>query len=383
MMLLAFAAEAGAEASSGLSPWWFLVAILMIAFNAFFVAAEFSLVASRRVKLEPLVDQGSRSAARALAALSDLQRQLAGAQLGITLTSLVLGLVGEPVVAHYLEIVIERFFEVPASLLHTISLTISLTIVVFLHMVIGEMVPKNLALASPEKSLLWIAPANNVYLVLFHPLIWSLNALSEVMLRALGFEVADEIHTVHTAEEFGKLVDASRAEGRLEELEHTMLSGALDFGERHVSAVMVPRSQVVSVSSSMTLAQIEAAVVESGHTRLLMVGGTIDDVRGWVHAKDLLRLPIDAQEQRLPIETVRQVMFVEHGLPLDEVLGKMRASHVHFCVVRSDKRTLGIVTLEDVLEELVGEIEDETDPVDDAVSEAGLDGVGDIPAGLK
>ena len=362
MILLAFT-EAAEEAGSGYSPWWLVVALLMIALNAFFVAAEFSLVASRRVKLEPLVEAGSRSAARALTAMSDLQRQLAGAQLGITLTSLVLGLVGEPVVANYLEILIEQFFEIPSSLLHTISFVISLIIVVFLHMVIGEMVPKNLALASPEKALLWIAPANQAYLWLFHPLIWLLNEISEIMLRALGFEVAEEIHTVHTAEEFGKLVDASRAEGHLEEFEHTMLSGALDFGERHVSAVMVPRSQVVSVSASMTLAEIESVVVESGHTRLLMVGETIDDVRGWIHAKDLLRLPIDAQPEKLPIETVRQVMLLEHGLPLDEVLGRMRQGHVHFGVVRSGDRTLGIVTLEDVLEELVGEIEDETDHV--------------------
>ncbi len=361
VFFLAFA-EAG-ESSSSYSLWWLVVGALMIALNAFFVAAEFSLVASRRVKIEPLVEEGSRSAARALAALSDLQRQLAGAQLGITLTSLVLGVVTEPVVAHYIEIPIERFFDVPSGLLHTISLTLSLGIVVFFHMVIGEMVPKNLALASPEKALLWIAPANNLYLVLFHPLIWVLNEISEVLLRALGFEVAEEIHTVHTAEEFGKLVDASRADGRLEEFEHTMLSGALDFGERRVSAVMVPRSKVVSVSASMTLAEIEATVVESGHTRLLMVGGTIDDVRGWVHAKDLLRLPLEAQDQKLPIESVRQVVLVEHGLPLDDVLSRMRASHVHFCVVRSAQRTLGIVTLEDVLEELVGDIEDETDQV--------------------
>lgn len=358
-----------AEGTAGYSPWWLVVALLMIALNAFFVAAEFSLVASRRVKLELMVENGSRAAARALVAMSDLQRQLAGAQLGITLTSLVLGLVGEPVVAHYLEIAIERFVDVPAGLLHTISLVISLSIVVFLHMVIGEMVPKNLALASPEKALLWIAPANRVYLMLFHPLIWVLNALSEVLLKALGFEVADEIHTVHTAEEFGKIVDASRAEGHLEEFEHTMLSGALDFGERHVSAVMVPRSQVVSVSASMSLAKIEAAIVESGHTRLVMVGETIDDVRGWVHAKDLLRLPLEAQSEKLPVESVRKVMFVEHGLALDDVLNRMRSRHVHFCVVRSEDRTLGIVTLEDLLEELVGEIEDETDHVDDHSSQ--------------
>ncbi len=353
-----------AEDAGNYSPWLLVVGLLMIAVNAFFVAAEFALVASRRVRVELMVEEGTRGSGRALEALSDLQRQLAGAQLGITISSLVLGLVGEPVVAQYLESAIGVFFDVPSAILHSISFTVALAIVVFLHMVIGEMVPKNVALAFPERSLLWLIPINNAYLTLFGPLIWFLNALSVVLLKACGFEPADEIATVHTAEEFGKIVDASRDVGNLEELEHTMLSGALDFGERHVSAVMVPRSKVVSVGLPMTLAEIERVVVTSGHTRLLVVGETIDDVRGWVHAKDLLRFPKEAQNHRLPMESIRNLLLIEHGLPLDEVLGRMRNAHVHFCVVRSeDERTLGIVTLEDLLEELVGEIEDETDPV--------------------
>ncbi len=359
--VMIWAVEAG-ESAHALSGWWLLVSAVLIVFNAFFVAVEFALVGSRRVKLESMVEVGNKRAATALEQLGDLQTQLAGAQLGITLVALVLGIVGEPVVAQYVERFLGNYVSLPSGIIHTIAFAIALTFVVFNHMVLGEMVPKNLALVEPERALLWLAPINRVYMWLFMPVIWFVNVISNVAVRALGFELTDEIATVHTAEEFGKLVDASHLEGQLEEFEHTLLSGALDFGERHVSAVMVPRSKVVSVKRTMTVAEIEQVVVESGHSRLLVVGATIDESIGVVHAKDLLLLPPESLDEVLPLELVRNVMYVAHGRPLDEVMVRMRSDRRHFGVVRGPKgSTLGIVTLEDILEELVGEIEDETD----------------------
>ncbi|MEE9413638.1 MAG: hemolysin family protein [Acidimicrobiales bacterium] len=351
-----------AEEAAALSPWLLLVALAMVVLSAFFVASEFALIASRRERLESRADNGDRRVSRSLEAMGDLQQQLAGAQLGITVSSIVIGLIGEPIVAQLVEQAIEGVVSIPASVLHVVSVAVALTMVVFVHMVFGEMVPKNLTIADPEKALLALAPFSLAIVKFFRPLIWALNAMSVVIVKAMGLEPATEIGTALTAQEFSRLVDASHEEGHLVEFEHALLSGALDFGERHVSAVMVPRSEVVSVSRSMSVAEIEKVVVDSGHSRLLVAGNDLDEVVGVVHAKDMLRLPVEAQNSPLPLEMVRKVLLVSHDQRLEEVLLQMRHARQHFAAVGGPAgRTLGVVTLEDVLEELVGEIEDETD----------------------
>ncbi|MDH3706914.1 MAG: hemolysin family protein [Acidimicrobiia bacterium] len=337
-----------------------VASVLMLAVNGFFVAVEFALLGSRRPRLEAQADDGRR-ARRALASMGDLSRQIGGAQLGITIASLVLGFLAEPALAVLIEDAV-GFAELPSGLLHTISFVVALTIVTTLHMVIGEMVPKNVAIAEPERSLLVLAGPHHLFVELMRPLIWLVNVSAVVIVKALGFEITDEIRSAHTAEEFHVIVRTALDEGQIEEFDHNLLSGALEFGERTVAAVMVPYDEVVSVSRQMTLAEVEAVLVSSGHSRLPVLGAGVDDVLGYVHAKDLLRIGADGHDEPVPLETIRRMLKVPSTSKIEDLLLQMRQSRLHFAVVHdAARRTVGIVTLEDVLEELVGEIADESD----------------------
>jgi CBS domain containing-hemolysin-like protein len=338
-----------------------LVALLLLVANAFFVATEFALISSRSAKIEALVSEDRRGSRRALSALGDLQRQLGGTQLGITLASLALGLIAEPTVAALIEPRLESI-GLAEDLLHPLALTISLAIVVFFHIVLGEMVPKNVAIAGPERTLLLLAPIHHGFVTLTGPIILRLIDFSGIVVRMLGYQVVDELTTANTASEFGRIVDASRRQGLIEELEHAMLTGALDFAGRLTAAAMVPRESLVTVTPRMSAVEVEAVIVSSGLSRLLVVGADTDDVLGFIHAKDLLRLPPEAQDRPLPRELIRTVLVVPQHRSLRELLATMRLSRSHIAVVAGpDGRSLGIVTLEDVLEELVGEIRDESD----------------------
>jgi CBS domain containing-hemolysin-like protein len=341
--------------------WAIVLAIVLLVANGFFVAVEFALIASRRTKLETDADAGSVTARLALTATRELSLQLAGAQLGITMASLGLGAVAEPAIAGLVEDAIEPFAELPSGLLHSISFTLALMIVVFLHLVIGEMVPKNAALAAPEQTMRWLAVPNRIYVTLFRPLIHALNALANAGVRLLGIEPRDELAVAHTAEELSGMLAASREEGLIEELAHDLLSGALDFGERPLRSVMMPRERVVSVPRTTTVAEAEAVTVASGVSRLLVTGRDLDDIVGFVHVKDLLTVPTEGRDRPLPLSRIRSVLFVAPDRPLDEVLLAMRRGRAHVAVVRSAGRTLGVATLEDVVEELVGDIRDESD----------------------
>ena len=229
-------------------------------------------------------------------------------------------------------------------------------------MVIGEVVPKNLALAGPERALLWMAPVSRAYLRIFRPIVWLLQRLANAGVRLLKVEPRDELTSAHTAEELAVMVAESHEGGLIESFAHDLLAGVLDFGDRDVSSVMVPRDDVVAVSRGQTVAEIEQVVVRSGHSRLPVVDADVDAVLGFVHAKDLLTLPPEAHGQPLPLRIVRRMLVVPADRSLEDLLLSMRRARIHFAVVVDDaRRTLGVVTLEDLLEELVGDILDETD----------------------
>lgn len=340
-----------------------LAAAALLVANGFFVAVEFAALASRRTKLEAMAAGGSAPARVALGSIRHLNLQLAGAQLGITMASLVLGYVAEPALAGLIESTIELVVEVPEQLLQSVGFVTALLIVVFLHMVIGEMAPKNIALADPERTLLALALPNRLYMAVFGPLLRVLNAVANAGVRLLGVEPRDELATAASAQELAVMLAASREEGLIEEMAHRLLSGALDLGDRTIAGVMVPREQVVHLPTSATSADAEALVVASGHTRLVVTGaGGVDDVLGFVHAKDLLTIPREARQRALPLTRIRQVLILGEGTSLDDALLAMQQARLHLAVVQSsDGRTLGAVTLEDVIEELVGDIRDESD----------------------
>jgi CBS domain containing-hemolysin-like protein len=337
---------------------------VLVLVNGFFVGFEFAMVGSRRSRLEEMAAEGNRRARAALDASSDLTMQLAGAQLGVTMASLGIGAFGEPTLAHLVEGPLEAL-PLPHGVVEPLGFVIGLGIVVFFHMVIGEVVPKNLALAGPERSLLLMAPLSRAYLRVFRPLVWLLQRLANAGVRLLRVEPRDEITSAHTASELAAMVAESHEEGLIEEFAHDLLAGVLDFGDRDVSSVMVPRDEVVTVSRGDTVAAIEQVVVRSGHSRLPVVDTDVDAVLGFVHAKDLLTLPPETHDEPLPLRIVRRMLVVTRDRSLEDLLLGMRRARIHFAVVvDGDRRTAGVVTLEDLLEELVGDILDETDRQD-------------------
>ena len=351
--------------------WPFLVIVVLLAINGFFVALEFALVGSRRSRLEPLAESGDRSAIRALAAMKELSIQLAGAQLGITVASLVLGLVGEPAVAHLLVSLAQHVSWIPHAWIHPIAAVLGLLIIVFAHMVLGEMVPKNLTLTHPESVLKIVSRPNRLYLLVARPLVIILNWLGNLGVRLCGVEPRDELSESHTAEELAVLVSVSKEEGAITGFSAELLAGVLEFAGRTVASVMVDRPNVAAVSIEATPRELEEAVRTLGHTRLLVVGdGGIDDPRGFIHAKDLLSVSeMDLDETFSPL-MMRRALRVPREQHLKELLLDMRTSRVHFALVANDdESTAGIVTLDDILEELVGDVADELEPRDSPTAE--------------
>jgi CBS domain containing-hemolysin-like protein len=338
-----------------------LLAAVLLVLNALFVANEFSLVASRPTRLETLDKEGDARARFALQSSRDLPLQLASSQLGITICSLGLGAVAEPSVIQAIEHLLSPF-SIPDGVSQVIGVVVGLGLVVFLHMVFGELVPRYLALADPERALLRLSIFNRVYVVLFRPFTRVVQALGNAGTRLLGVQPRVDLISAHTADEISRMLAESHEEGLIEETAHDLLSGALDFGDRPVSQVLVQRAEITFLSRLTTVAEAEQQVVASGHSRLLVSGRDVDDIIGFVHAKDLLTVPAEARDRPLPLALIRRVLMLPEQQPLDEVLVAMRRSRTHVgVVIDNERRVLGLATLEDVLEVLVGDIRDESD----------------------
>jgi magnesium and cobalt exporter, CNNM family len=279
------------------------------------------------------------------------------------MASLGLGAVAEPALADLIESAVEALgFDLPDGLVHGIGFALALAIVVFLHMVLGEMVPKGLALAAPERTLLVLSGPNRVYVTVFRPVIRALNALANAGVRALGVEPRDELATAHTPEELARLLAESREEGILGDTAHELMAGALRFGGRDVGSVLVPRDSVVALDRAATVAEAERLVVESGVSRLLVLGDDGRAVIGFVHAKDLLTVPPAARARPIPLARIRRVLVLDEAMPLDRALVEIRRARTHVAAVLDpERRFVGLVTLEDVLESVVGDIIDESD----------------------
>jgi CBS domain containing-hemolysin-like protein len=338
-----------------------LAAVVLLAVNAFFVAVEFALVASRRTRLEQLAADGSARARAALASVRDLPFMLSASQLGVTLASLGLGFVAEPTVAHLVETPLS-WGGLPDGAVHAIALVIALTIVTFFHSVVGELGPKNVAIADPDRAALWLALPMRGFTVVFRPLIRVLNLLASAGLRLLRVDSPSTLDSLATGDELAGMLAASRDEGLLDEVEHRLMTGALGFPARTVRSVMVPRDDVVAVRAGTPVDAVELVAARNGHSRLPVYGRDLDEVLGYVHAKDLLALPVASRRRPLPRPLVRRMLTVPTDRTLMDMLLTMRRTRLHFAVVLDGAgRVAGIATLEDVLESLVGDIRDEHD----------------------
>ena len=345
--------------------WPFVIILVLLAVNGFFVALEFALVGSRSSRLEPLADSGDRSAARALAAMRDLNAQLAGAQLGITIASLLLGMLGEPAIAHLLATPIEHLPKIPEGWVHPIATVIALLIVVFAHMVFGEMVPKNITLSRPEATLRVLTGPNRPYLILARPFVTVLNVAANAGVRMFGVEPRDELVSAHTSQELAVLVAASKEGGVIPDTAAAILSGVLDFGGREVRSMMVERDAISTVSARDTTLDAERLFAASLHTRLIVVGeGGAEDVRGFLHAKDLLTIDRSVMTSTTVGEITRSLPVAVADSTVEPVMLAMQATGVHIAkVVDPDSGSMvGIVTLDDLLGGLLNELTSEGDP---------------------
>ncbi|MFF3768484.1 hemolysin family protein [Streptomyces sp. NPDC001922] len=332
-----------------------LFALLLVLGNGFFVGAEFALVSVRRSQIDPLAAEGSARARTVIQGLESLPQMMAAAQFGITVCSLTLGAVAEPTVAHLLEPVFHAV-HLPEGVIHPLGYAIALAVVVFLHLVIGEMVPKNLAMAAPEKTALWLAPALVAFARLCRPVTAFFGACARAVLRAFGVEPKDEVEAVFTSEQLGHLLEDSRQAGLLGPGEQERLSDALELGSRPVTEVLLDRAALVTVDPSATPRSVEELTVRTGYSRFPVVapGGAF---MGYVHVKDVLEL--EENDRAVPQRVWRPMTTLRAELPLDDALTVMRRAATHLAqVADATGRVLGLVALEDVLEMLVGEVRD-------------------------
>ena len=340
-----------------------LLTVLLIAANAFFVGAEFALIAARRDRLETLAEQGKRSAMTVIRAGEDLAVMLAGAQLGITVGSIVLGRVGEPAVAHLLSPVFD-LLGVPAALLHTVSFMVAITIVVILHVLLGEMVPKNIALAGPEKAAMLLVSPYLLWVRATRPIIAVYDWCARTVVRALGVEPKTELENTVSMVELAEMISQSRSEGLLDPEEHTRLSRALQIRHRVAGDVAVPLNEIRSVTvaaagTGPSVADIEQALTDTGYSRFPVVD-TDGRFVGFVHIKDMLDL-VDHAGAVVSASAVRYLPRLPAAMPLPEALSKLRASNSHLALLTgADSEVCGMVALEDLVEHLVGTMRDGT-----------------------
>ncbi len=328
------------------------IGFLTLVVNAFFVGAEFALISVRRSQIEPYADQGDRRAKSVLWGLQHVSALMAAAQLGITLCTLVLGVVAEPAIEHLLEPVFHAV-GVPEGAGHAVSFVIALTLATYLHMLLGEMVPKNIALAEPVRSALVLGPPLVTLSRTLRPVIFTINAFANALLKLLRVETKDEVTATFSDAELARLVRDSGEAGLIDDRARERLHDALELGRRPVRDVVLPLERVLYARVGVTPEELEGLSAESGFSRFPVVDSGRHIV-GYLHVKDAL----DASPRDVPFEVrdMRPIASVRESTPLDDVLTAMRGSRTHLAaVLGSDGRLAGLVTMEDVLRELFGQ----------------------------
>jgi CBS domain containing-hemolysin-like protein len=345
------------------SLWLRLLAVLLlVGANAFFVAAEFALVASRRTRIDAMVRGGDSKARVVQRAIQSLDKYISGTQLGITLASLGLGWIGEPALAGMF---ISWFAALPAPLdaiaTHGVAVGAAFTFITFLHIVLGELAPKALALMHPEQTSRWVAPPLILFTYATNPFIWLLNGAANGILRLFGARAQTELDRVHSPEEIMMLVEQTRKTGRIAPQDARMIEGVFEFSQKNARGVMTPRTRIVAFPVTLPLEEAADRVAQTGRSRYPVYRDSLDDVVGTVHAKDLLaalRTPGGGSLAAI----MRPAIFVPGTREVEDVLADMKRQKTHIAIVLDEfGGTAGLVTMEDLLEEIVGQIYDEYD----------------------
>jgi putative hemolysin len=337
----------------------FLAVAGLVAANGFFVASEFALVSVRKSRIDEMVAAGVSGAKGVQNAVRDLDRYIAGTQVGITIASLALGWVGEPALVPFVEPVLAWFGVGSPAAIHGTAIAVAFAMITFLHVVLGELVPKSLALQKPEGVSLWVARPLWLVVLLFQPLIWALNGTGNWLLRRLGVEPADGHASVHSAEELSILVRQSHEAGVLDDDEQKMLERTFRFGELKVRDVMVPRTEVDSLNLKKPVDELLDKLAKTRHSRMPVHHGDVDHVVGVLHSHDVFQRlraggPIDDLAK-----LAKPALHVPATMPLDALLKRFQEERTHIAIAIDEYgATAGLVTLEDLVEEVFGEVQD-------------------------
>ncbi len=329
-----------------------VAAVALIILNGFYVAYEFAVLAARRSSFEEDSIRNRPSSIAARSALSDVSMQLAGAQLGITIASLALGRISEPALESLIELAIGERLSPEVS--RVIGISLSLGVFTFLHLIFGEMVPKNIALVAPDATLRWLVIPYRLYLFLFGPVVQALNGIANLASRLVGIEPRDDLQAVHTASELAAIVTHSTEGGAIDVDDAELLQGALGFAQRPVSEVATPLADSASVELGVTAVQLERVVSSTGRERILVLdpaGGP--SPIGYIHARDLLKVDPTGRAAPVPPEYVRNMAVVQADQSLIEVLRLLRRFRRQLAVVEHGDGPIGVVSLEEVVQELI------------------------------
>ncbi len=339
-----------------------LVALAVVAINAFFVAAEFAIVRVRVTRIEELVQRGVRRAAAAREVLRHLDAMISACQLGITLASLALGWIGEPAFAHLLEPWFAPLGRFGTGAAHTVAIAASFLLITFLHVVVGELVPKTVAISHAESTALAVSWPLRFFRFLFYPLIAIMNRAANLLVKAMRLTPPTDASLAHSEAELRMILAVSRKSGVLSESHGRLLANALDFADRAVRQIMVPRGDVLWLDLNRSYAENSARAREFGHTRLPLCDGTIDHVVGIVHVKDLFGAPPPSADPKKLQTLARPPLYVPENAKIQQALALFQRQKFHLGIVVDEYGgTAGLVTLEDILEELIGDIQDEFD----------------------
>lgn len=338
----------------------FLIVFLLFS-NGFFVAAEFAMVKVRKTRVEQLVKEGDSNAPIALEAIKDLDKFIASVQLGVTISSIGLGWVGEATLAKIIEPLFNFLPVGQAIATHTVSATIAFALITFLHVVLGELIPKSIALEYTEKTALIIARPMHVITFIFNPFIWLLNGFGNSVLKLLHIPHSHQSSLVHSSEELDMIVESSYDGGALNETEKDMLHNVLEFTDLTAKQVMIPRTDMMCVPIDMSFEDLNKFATENQYTRYPVYEESIDHISGIIHVKDLYKLSVDDRE--CPISKIqRDVLLVPETITMDNLVLEFKKRKDQMAIVVDEfGGTSGLITLEDVIEEIFGEIQDEFD----------------------
>ena len=355
---------------------WFnlLLALFLVGLNGFFVAAEFALVRVRDSRIQQLEQEGSVRARVVRDALRDLDAYLSVCQVGITMASLGLGWVGEPAVAHLIEPLLGAAGITNERVVSIIAFVVGFAIITYAHLVFGEQAPKYFSIQRAEATSLWISRPLRIFMVLFRPLVWVVNASTNFVLRPWGIKLGGEMEA-HSEEELRIMISSATASGELEPEEREYLNNVFDFGDRVAREVMVPRPDIEALRVDLPLAEMVDAAVFGRYTRYPVYEEDLDHVLGVVHVKDLLRAARENPDDFDVRPIIRDCLVVPENKPIEQILREFQKRKLQMAIVIDEWGSVeGLITIEDVLEEIVGEIQDEFDEGEAAIEEIG-DGV--------